>query len=249
MEGKRRCAIYARYSSDLQRESSIEDQKRNCRRYAEREGEPIIERFNVGDEAISGESMEGRPALQALLAAAKLQPRPFDCVLVDDMSRLSRNLADVLRIINIFKYHGVDVVSVTQGIDTAHDNARTLLTFTGLQDEQYLVGLRQKVHRGQEGRVLQGFNPGGRCYGYRNVPIEDPARQGKYGRPAVLGVRQEIVPEEAAVVRQIFQMYVNGMGLASTAKQLNKEGLQAPKPAKNRTIRAWSRYTIREMML
>jgi hypothetical protein len=42
----------------------------------------------------------------------------------------------------------------------------------GMIDEQFLVGLADKVHRGQEGRVLKGFNPGGKCYGYINAPID-----------------------------------------------------------------------------
>ena len=76
-----------------------------------------------------------------------------------------------------------------------------------MMDVQYLVGLADEVHRGQEGRVLKGLIPGGRCYGYVNVPIEDPSRQGKYGRPAVSGVRLEIHQEQARVVRRIFEMY------------------------------------------
>jgi site-specific DNA recombinase len=245
---ERRCAIYPRYSSDLQRKSSNEDQVRNYRRFAEQQGDPVVPEFTAGEEESSGESMEGRPVLRALLAAAKRRPRPFDCVLVDDTSRLARNLSDALRIIEIFKYNGVDVVSVTQGIDTAQDNARTLLTIHGMMDEQYLVGLRQKVHRGQEGRVLKGFNPGGRCYGYKNVPIEDPTRTGKYGRPAVLGVRQEINESEAAVVRRIFALYASGLGLAPIAYRLNEEGVPAPEPSRNRRRQAWSRYTVREML-
>jgi site-specific DNA recombinase len=245
---ERRCAIYSRFSSDLQRDSSIDDQVRKCRERAAKEGWTIVEEFTAGDAAVSGEALVGRSALDALLAAAKRRPRSFDCFLVEDTSRLSRNLADQLRIIETFKFHGIDFVSVTQGIDTALDNARTLLTVHGMVDEQYLVGLRQKVHRGQEGRVLQGFNPGGRCYGYSNMPIEDPTRPGKYGRPAVLGVRQEINEQEAIVVRRIFSLYASGMGLAPIAYRLNEEGVPAPMPSRNRLRRAWSRYTIREML-
>ena len=54
----------------------------------------------------------------------------------------------------------------------------------GMVDEQFLVGLSEKVHRGQEGRILRGQVAGGRCYGYRNVPIEDFTRTREYGRPA-----------------------------------------------------------------
>ena len=252
---ERRCASYARYSSDLQRDSSIADQHRNCRSFAARQlpgnkwGPWVIqEGYVCGDEALSGASLANRKALQSLLSAAKQRPRPFDCVLIDDTSRLARNLPDALRFIEILNYNGVHVVSVTQGIDTAADNSRMLLTMHGMVDEQFLVGHRQKVHRGQEGRVLQGLNPGGRCFGYLNVPIEDTTRKEKYGRPAVTGVRQEIEEDEAGVLRRIFQMYADGTGLAGIAKRLNAEGVPSPKPAKNRRRQLWSRYSIREML-
>jgi len=79
-----------------------------------------------------------------------------------------------------------------------------------MMDDQFLLSLGEKVHRGQEGRALKGPQPGGECYGYLNVPIEDPTRSGKYGRFAVSGVQLEIAEEEAAVVRRIFEMYADG---------------------------------------
>jgi len=92
-----------------------------------------------------------------------------------------------------------------------------LVTMHGMMDEQFLVGLSQKVHPGQEGRVLKGLNPGSRCYRYKNVPIEDPTRHGIYGRLAVEGVRCEILPTEAAIVRRMFGMYADGYGFATIA--------------------------------
>jgi hypothetical protein len=79
----------------------------------------------------------------------------------------------------------VAVVSVSQGIDSRQKSARQLLTLHAMIDEQYIVGVADKVHRGHEGRVLQGLIAGGRCFGYRNVPIEDTGQIGKYGRPTV----------------------------------------------------------------
>ena len=111
---------------------------------------------------------------------------------MDDTSRLARNLSDALRMADTLRYHGVCMNFVSQGIDSADKTSRQLLTLNGMMDEQYIQGLAEKVHRGQEGRVLKGMNPGGKCYGYVNVPIEDPTRHGKYGRPAVSGVRLEI---------------------------------------------------------
>ncbi len=90
----------------------------------------------------------------------------------------------------------------------------------GIFDEQFLVGLANKVHRGQEGRVRNGMLPGGKCYGYKNVPVEDFTRQGDYGRPAVLGVRQEIVEEEATAVRRMFDMVWRGLQLGKGRKRV-----------------------------
>ena len=120
-------------------------------------------------------------------------------------------------------------------------NAGPLLAMHGIMDEQYLTDLAKKVHRGQEGRALNGFTTGGRVYGYNNIADEDPSRTGKYGRPAVRGVKLEINPEQAAVVNRIFTMFAGGMGQGSIAIQLNREGVPGPNDH-------WSRYTIHEML-
>jgi site-specific DNA recombinase len=243
-----RCAVYARYSSDLQRETSIEDQIRKVREFATRNGWTILEEHVRYDQAISGAALAGRDALNALIADAKRKPRPFDRILIDDTSRLARNMAEALTMVATLKFHGVGVSFVSQGIDTLDKSARQLVAFNGMMDEQYLVGLGDKVRRGQEGRVLKGLNPGGRCYGYINVPIEDPSRPGKYGRPAVSGVRLEINEDQATVVRRIFQMYAAGQGLARIAKRLNDDAVTAPQPPRTRPLRAWCPSSIREML-
>ena len=71
---KRRVAIYARYSSDLQRQSSIEDQIRKCRKHAEKMGWDVVEEYVRFDEAKSGASLTGREGLTAIIGAAKLRP-------------------------------------------------------------------------------------------------------------------------------------------------------------------------------
>ena len=90
-----RCAIYARYSSDLQRESSVEDQIRKCRGFAEPRGWTVLDTFVRRDQEISGAALAGRLALESLIVDAKRRPRPFDRILVDDTSRLTRNVAEV----------------------------------------------------------------------------------------------------------------------------------------------------------
>ena len=79
-------ALYARYSSENQREASIEDQYRNCEKRAVQEGWTVTHRYH--DKAISGSTSE-RAGYQKLLSDA--QARVFDILLVDDFSRLSRD--------------------------------------------------------------------------------------------------------------------------------------------------------------
>ena len=243
-----RCAIYARYSSDLQRESSVEDQIRKCRDYARAQGWIVLDDYILNDSAISGAALAPRKALNALISAATSKLRPFDRILVDDTSRLARNVADALNMVERLRFYGVGVTFVSQGIDTLQKSARPLMALHGMMDEQLLVGLADKVHRGQEGRVLKGLNPGGKCYGYINVPIEDPTRQGKYGRPAIAGVMLKIHPEQSRIVLRIFEMAARGCGLAQISKTLNAEGVPAPQPPKTRSMRAWCPSAIRVIL-
>src|SRR4051812_49528755 len=78
----RRCAIYARYSSDLQRETSIEDQLRRCREHAARQIWPIVEEWVVADRAVSAGTGARRGGLQRLVAGGKGEARPVATLLV-----------------------------------------------------------------------------------------------------------------------------------------------------------------------
>jgi DNA invertase Pin-like site-specific DNA recombinase len=200
-----------------------------------------VEEWVIADRAKSGGSVAGRAGLQRLVAAAKSQGCPFNCVLIDDTSRLARDLADSLRTLGILDFYDVTVVSVSNGIDSADANARNLLTMHGMMDENDLTKLAERVYRGQEGRALLGYTTGGRLYGYNNVPIEDPTRTGKYGRPEVSAVDREVNPEQAAVVTRIFTLYAQGAGQGTIAVQLNQEGVPGPRDR-------WSKYTVHEML-
>src|ERR1700722_8485164 len=234
-----RCAAYARFSSDLQRPASIEDQVRNCHGAAERSGWTVLDQFIRFDSAMSGQSLAGRDGLNELIRLAKTSPRPFDGILIDDTSRLGRYLPDVLKVSDVLENYGVFLHFAAQGLDSRNPGFRQVFILYGMMDEQYVFGLRDKVHRGQYGRVLKGYMPGGRCYGYENVPIEDPTRRGEYGRPAVDGVKQKIIPEQAAVVLRIFEMYAAGFSYSRVAKALNAEGVLSPQRPRTGTVRAW----------
>jgi DNA invertase Pin-like site-specific DNA recombinase len=243
-----RCAIYARYSSDMQRESSIEDQIRKCREYAAKQGWAVEEDYILADRAVSGTSLEGRDAINTLVEAAKQNPRPFDLILIDDTSRLSRNLPQGLNILKSLKFRGAGICSVSQGLDSREPSAYQLFVIFLMMDEQYIPGLADKVHRGQKGRAPKGFIAGGRCYGYRNRPVEDTTRRGDYGRPFVVEVVAEVVPEEADVIRRIFRSYASGLSLDKVAKLLRADGIPAPRPPRRNSVRAWCSDSIAHIL-
>jgi DNA invertase Pin-like site-specific DNA recombinase len=148
-----RVSIYARYSTDLQRETSLEDQIAVARRYAREHGWHVVEECIFTDAGISGGSVDGRHGLQALLVAAGRDPRPFDVLLVDDSSRIARDLADAIRVMQQLRFFGVRVLYLSQGIDSDHEQAESLIAMHGLIDSLYLRELAKKTKRGLAGQL------------------------------------------------------------------------------------------------
>lgn len=230
-----RCACYSRYSTDLQREESIEDQLRNLRNFADARSWHILQSHIYADFGISGASID-RPALKAMVTAALTRPAPFDVILVDDTSRLSRNLAEAMQLKQQLEFAGIRLIAVSQGVDSADDQADVIWTVHGLVDSLFLKELAKKTHRGMEGLALRGMHTGGRVYGYRSVPIEGG------------GAKLTIYEPQAVVVRRIFQLAADGSSLKRIAKTLNSEGLQSPQPGTKKRYDSWAPSAIREMI-
>ena len=231
-----RCAAYARYSSDLQSPTSIEDQIRKCREYAVAHGFQFLDDYVYIDQALSGVGAD-RPGLCNLMNAAVSQPRPFDVILVDDSSRLSRSTKDALAIFERLNFCGVRLIAVSQGIDSEDEQAHVLVTVHGMVDSLYVRELAKKTHRGLEGLVLKGRHAGGRVFGYNAVAAEDGR-----GKTLVVDDRQ------AEVVRRIFQMSAAGCSLKKIATTLNREGVEPPRPRADRPNATWCPTAIREML-
>lgn len=115
-------------------------------------------------------------------------------------------------------------------------------------DSLYIRELAKKAHRGVEGRALQGLHTGGRCFGYRGAPIEDPLRTDSYGRPQIVGVKLEIYPEQAEVVKRIFADYAAGDSITTIAKKLNAEGVKSAAPYRGQRHPSWAPSAISVML-
>ncbi len=240
----KRCAIYARYSSDLQSPTSIDDQTQLCRAYADRQGWTVVATFQ--DAALSGFGVEHRPGYQQLLAGALSTPSPFDLILVEDLSRLTRDTAELLRLFHRLRLKGIDLVGVSDGIATGQPGAKVHLTVKGLVNELYLDDLRDKTHRGLSGRVVRGLSAGGSIFGYRTVSTQEERHPGKRTASA----RYEIEPGEAEIVRRIFRDYAQGRSMQAIAHALNRDGIPFPGKATKRgpARRGWATSTVRVIL-
>ena len=104
-----RVALYARYSSDQQREASIADQLRDCRAFAMREGWTVVREYH--DSAMSGASRH-RPGLQSLLLHAAGE---YDIVIAESLDRLSRDQEDTAAVHKRLAFVGVRIITLAEG--------------------------------------------------------------------------------------------------------------------------------------
>ncbi len=209
-----RIGIYARYSSDLQNPSSVDDQVTLCR-------ELVVDQFGddqqvlvFKDAAISGATME-RPGIVRLLTAAKTGQ--INLVVAEGLDRLSRSLKDIAAIHETLGYYGATIW-------TAHEGRITELHvgLKGTMNALYLKDMKDKVRRGQSARVAAGYASSSCPYGYRVVRgvVDEKGRN-------VNGIRK-IDEDQAAVMRRIFREYAAGRSLPQIIEGLNRDNIPAP---------------------
>ncbi|MGO8918164.1 MAG: recombinase family protein [Stellaceae bacterium] len=211
----KRAVVYARFSTDLQNERSIEDQVSLCQHYASREDMEVVQVYE--DRARSGGSIMGRDGLLHLLDQAR--GGLFDVLIVEALDRLSRDMEDLAGIHKRLSFLGIEIRAVHEGVVNT-----VLVGLRGLVGQLYREDNAHKVRRGQAGRVSQGLHAGGLTYGYAPVPGE----QGK----------RTIVEAEAEIVRRIFEAYVAGRTPRDIAHGLNTECVSPPRG------RVWNASTI-----
>lgn len=200
-----KAVIYARYSSDSQREESIEGQLRECKEYAERNGITVLSSYI--DRALSAKT-DNRPDFQRMIkdSAKGL----FDIVLVWKLDRFARNRYDSAHYKAILKKNGVKVVSAKEAI--AEDSTGILLeSLLEGYAEFYSVELSEKIHRGQKENALKGLNNGG------GIPLGYVLGSDK---------RLAVDPVTAPVVLEIFTRYAQGETVRTIVESLNERGLQ-----------------------
>ena len=223
-EKTKTAALYIRVSTDKQEELSPDSQKRLLLEYAKTHNMIVSQKHIYTENGISGRKADKRPKFQQMIAAAKSEEHPFDVILLWKFSRFARNQEESIVYKSMLrnKCH-VDVVSISEPLIEG--------PFGGLieriiewMDEFYSIRLSGDVTRGMTENALRGAYQCRPPLGYR-IPYHKAT--------------PEIVPEEAEIVRLIFDKYVNGrMSLFALTKYLNGLGLKTNrgKPFEKRSL-------------
>lgn len=197
--------IYARYSSDNQREESIEGQIRECTAYAERNGITVVRHYI--DRALSAKT-DNRPDFQQMIRDSN--KKLFEIVLIWKFDRFARNRFDSANYKMILKKNNVHLISVMEPIAEGSQGILVETLLEGMA-EYYSAELSEKVIRGQTENALKGKCTGGTgTIGYK---IDEE----KFYR---------IDPLVAPFVLEAFQRYDNGEKIVEILNYLNEKGVR-----------------------
>ena len=201
---EKRTVIYARYSCEKQTEQSIEGQLRVCHEFAERNGYIIVHEYI--DRAVSGKTDKREQFQRMLQDSAK---KEFDYVLVYKLDRFARNRYDSAINKATLKKNGVKVLSACEQITDSPEGIILESMIEGMA-EYYSAELSQKVKRGMRESCLKGNAAGIKpIYGY-----------------CIVDKKYQIVPQEAEIVRKMFDDYVNGTTIKEIKTWLDESGIR-----------------------
>ena len=195
---------YCRFSSDLQREESIEAQTRAIEQYCKSNNITLLTVY--ADRAISGTS-DQRPEFQRMIKGSA--SKCFDIVLVHKLDRFARNRYDSAFYKNILKKNGVKLVSVLENLQDTPESVILESVIEGM-NEYYSLNLSREVKKGlQENALACKVTEGPPALGYK----VDPSTH-----------RYVIAEYEAEAVRIIFRMYLDSYSYTEIINALNSRG-------------------------
>ncbi len=199
-----KAVIYARFSSDNQRDESIDAQIRAIREYAKKQDVVIVEEYI--DKARSA-TTDNRPEFLRMISDSAKEE--FDIVLVHKLDRFARNRQDSIGYRMQLKRHGVSLISILEYIDESPESI-ILESVLEAMAEYYSKNLARETIKGLKENALKGLHTGGKPpFGYDLDKVS----------------RKLVVNEhEAIAVRLIFERTLERVGYAKIADELNVLG-------------------------
>lgn len=191
---------------------SLEAQKERLRSEAKHRGMKIVGEYS--DEGKSGKNITGRPEFKKMLSDIKTGKDDVQVVLVFKLSRFGRNTSDTLNALQYLEDYGVSLICVEDGIDSSGPAGKLMISVLAAvaeieRDNIHVQTMEGRKQKARDGKWNGGFAP----YGYKLVDKE--------GEKAKVLVINE---EEAELVRLIYKLYLQNMGLSRVAKWLNDNG-------------------------
>lgn len=192
-----RTTIYARYSTDRQSESSIDDQLRVCRQYVATQGWVVAGVYT--DEGISGAAMGNRPGVRDALSNLSRG----DALIVTDLSRLSRS-QDLAPLITRLRHRGVQVIGVQDGYDSESRTARMQAGLSGIMSEEFRAMVSDRTRSALELRARMGQATGGKAYENAEIVREvfERAADGETLKAIVSDLNRRGIPSPGAEWKQ-----------------------------------------------
>ena len=224
-----RTAIYVRVSTEeqVQEGYSIRGQSEKLKHYA------LLKEWDIyniySDEGISGKNIEERPAITQLIEDIK--NGKVNNVLVFRVDRLTRNTKNLIELVELFEENDCAFNSLTESIDTDTPSGRMFLKIIGIFAEFERENLATRLKLGFERKAKEGYTLASHCFSYGYIR--------KKGEKT-----QEIQPEEARIVKEIFAMYVDeNMTMTKIAKILNERKIKTKNNGKT-----WCSTAIRRIL-
>ncbi len=235
-------AIYARKSTEQtgvsDEEKSVTRQIEHAKLYAAKKGWRVSDELIFVDDGISGAEFVKRPGFIRLMNA--LKPRPaFQFLIMSEESRLGRESIETSYALKQIMDADVRVFFYLENRERTLDNAmdKVMLSLTNFASEFERERASLRAFDKSLGKAKAGHVTGGKVFGYDNRDILSAE-----------GIRQHVIrvinEGQAAIVRQIFKMFQERMGLSRIAKQLNNEQVSPP-----RGNSGWCPTAIREILL
>ena len=229
-----KAAVYSRYSSEMQASCSCQDQIDRIADLAKND-QVVSRQFTnhkiaiapdwiCTDEAVSGRKA-GRWGYQKILKG--IREKAFDLLLVDDLSRLTRDLGGLLDLYQLLKHHDIELISVSDRLSSLDPNAKIFFTVRGMISDFGNDIHAERTLRGMEARARNLFSTGQKPHGYGSRPTITENRKGKEVKSHF---EIFIIPEQAETVQKIFKLYSEGFGVQCIAKKLNEEKIPPPRP-------------------
>ena len=200
-----RAVVYARFSSDNQRDESIDAQLRAINEYADKNNIKIVNQFI--DRAKSATS-DKRPEFQNMIKFCEADTTGISMVIVHKLDRFSRDKYDSAMYKQKLKVKGIRVVSVVENLDNSPESVILESVIEGMA-QYYSANLAREVAKGQRENGLRAMHNGG------DAPL---------GYDVTNDKRYAINKEEAQAVKIIFDMYVNGYSYSNIIDKLNDLG-------------------------